>query len=115
LTWIELKTLLNTNEIIGIAMRACLKETKTVRSNTFELFGFDFMLDRDLNVKLIEANCNPSITEDSPLLAELIPKMLSTLETTQTTPSNSPSIESSTPKTNDSTTSNDSKKTAGIS
>ena len=34
------------------------------------------MLDRELNVRLIEVNCNPAITEDSPLLSELIPKMI---------------------------------------
>ena len=30
-----------------------------------------------MNVRLIEANCNPAITEDCDLLAELIPKMIS--------------------------------------
>ena len=34
------------------------------------------MLDRELNVRLIEANSNPAITEDSPLLSQLIPKMI---------------------------------------
>lgn len=37
------------------------------------------MVDRELNVRLIEVNCNPAITLDCPLLGELVPKMLSTL------------------------------------
>ena len=59
-------------------MRATLGQLirKQNRQN-FEIFGFDFLIDRELNVRLIEANCNPAITEDCPLLAELIPKMLS--------------------------------------
>ena len=46
---------------------------------TFEIFGFDFMLDDQFNTYLIEVNTNPCIEESSPLLAKLIPRMLSIL------------------------------------
>lgn len=38
--------------------------------------GYDFILDQDLNVWLIEVNTNPCIEESSPLLAMLLPRML---------------------------------------
>jgi hypothetical protein len=65
--------------IMGITMKATLGQLpRKQKHQAFEIFGFDFLLDRELNVRLIEANCNPAITEDCPLLAELIPKMIST-------------------------------------
>ena len=33
--------------------------------NGFELLGFDFMLDRDLNLTLIEVNTNPCLETNS--------------------------------------------------
>lgn len=64
--------------IMSITMKATLGQSpRKQKHQAFEIFGFDFLLDRELNVRLIEANCNPAITEDCPLLAELIPKMLS--------------------------------------
>lgn len=46
------------------------------RKYCFEIFGYDFILDDDFNVYLIEVNTNPCIEESSPLLAMLIPRML---------------------------------------
>ncbi|CAD8098530.1 unnamed protein product [Paramecium primaurelia] len=46
------------------------------RENTFEIFGLDFMIDDTFNVKMIEANTNPSIEICCPLLSKLIPQML---------------------------------------
>jgi Tubulin-tyrosine ligase family len=46
------------------------------RMNTFEIFGYDFMIDYDLKIKLIEVNTNPSIEICCPLLARIIPSML---------------------------------------
>jgi len=46
------------------------------RKHCFELFGFDFMLDADMNVWLIEANTNPCIEESSKLLEMLLPRMI---------------------------------------
>jgi hypothetical protein len=46
------------------------------RRNCFEIFGFDFMLDVDLNVWVIEVNTNPSIDESNALLSKIIPRMI---------------------------------------
>jgi len=40
------------------------------------LFGFDFMIDADLNCWLIEVNTNPCLEESSKLLEMLIPRMI---------------------------------------
>ena len=47
------------------------------RQACFELLGFDFMLDADLRVDLIEINSNPCLeTWSCPLLEGLIPKLV---------------------------------------
>lgn len=46
------------------------------RKHTFEMFGYDFILDEDFNVWLIEVNTNPCIEESSNLLKMLIPRMI---------------------------------------
>jgi len=43
----------------------------------FEIFGYDFMIDSQAKVWLIEINTNPCLEESSPLLHKLIPRMLS--------------------------------------
>lgn len=45
-------------------------------SNFFELFGYDFMVDEDFNVWLIECNTNPSLAESAKYLEQLIPRMI---------------------------------------
>jgi hypothetical protein len=42
----------------------------------FELFGFDFMFDVDLNPFLIEINTNPGLEISSPLISKLVPRMI---------------------------------------
>ncbi len=44
--------------------------------NTFEIFGYDFMIDETFKLKLIEANTNPCLEICCPLLARIIPNML---------------------------------------
>ena len=46
------------------------------RKLCFELFGFDFFLDIDYNVWLIEVNTNPCLEESSNILRRLLPRML---------------------------------------
>lgn len=46
------------------------------RKHCFELFGYDFILDEDYNVWLIEVNTNPCIEESSELLKILLPRMI---------------------------------------
>ena len=46
------------------------------RHCSFEIFGYDFMVDEDLRPWLIEVNTNPCLELSSPYLARLIPAML---------------------------------------
>ena len=46
------------------------------RNCSFEIFGYDFMIDEDLKPWLIEVNTNPCLELASPYLARLIPSML---------------------------------------
>jgi tubulin monoglycylase TTLL3/8 len=47
------------------------------RVHSFEIFGFDFMIDEDFTVQLIEANTNPCLEINGcPVLARIIPTML---------------------------------------
>ena len=44
--------------------------------NSFEIFGYDFMIDENFKVYLIECNTNPSLEICCPLLARIIPELL---------------------------------------
>ena len=46
------------------------------RKYTFEIFGFDFMIDCNFEPFLIEINTNPGLEESSPLIKMLVPRML---------------------------------------
>jgi len=46
------------------------------RQHSFELFGYDFILDQDFNLWLIEVNTNPCLEESSKLLKMLLPRMI---------------------------------------
>ena len=46
------------------------------RQFCFEIFGYDFLLDRLFSIWLIECNTNPCLEESSPLLEKLVPRML---------------------------------------
>jgi hypothetical protein len=43
---------------------------------SFEIFGFDFMIDENFAVYLIEANTNPCLETNSSILSRIIPTML---------------------------------------
>ena len=42
----------------------------------FEIFGYDFMMDEEYNVFLIEVNTNPGLEESSELIKVLVPRMI---------------------------------------
>ena len=44
--------------------------------NCFEIFGYDFMIDENFKVYLIEVNTNPCLEICCPLLARIIPELL---------------------------------------
>ncbi len=46
------------------------------RRNSFEFFGFDFMIDEDFRVWLIEVNTNPYVGIHNDSMNDVLPKML---------------------------------------
>ena len=64
-------------EIICITMRSVKEKiNKNNRNHQFEIFGYDFMLDENFNVFLIEINTNPGLEESSPWIKIIVPRML---------------------------------------
>ena len=64
-------------EIIIKSLLSTRKKLNPQRSrNLFEIFGYDFLIDRDYNVWLIEVNTNPCLEESSFLLKMLLPRMI---------------------------------------
>lgn len=71
------KILHKIRELIKIAFLAVKhKINMNDRKNCFEIFGFDFMIDAEYNVWLIEVNTNPSIDESNEYLSMIIPRMI---------------------------------------
>ena len=51
----------------------------SLQKYTFELFGYDFIIDEDMNYILIEVNTNPCLEESNTLLKRLLPRMVDNL------------------------------------
>lgn len=49
------------------------------RKNMFELFGFDFLLDEDFRIWLIEINTNPYLGTPNKEMQTLVPQMIEDL------------------------------------
>lgn len=63
--------------IIELTCRAVSSKINlNCRQNCFEIFGYDFIMDVDFNVFLLEVNTNPGLEESSPLIKTLVPRML---------------------------------------
>ena len=64
-------------EIISISMKSVKdKLNKNCNAHQFEIFGYDFMLDENFNLFLIEVNTNPGLEESSPWIEIIVPRML---------------------------------------
>ena len=69
--------LTNIIHIIEITVNATKNKINIMdRKNCFEIFGYDFILDKDYNPFLLEINTNPGFEESSPLIKMLVPRMI---------------------------------------
>ncbi|CAD8066522.1 unnamed protein product [Paramecium primaurelia] len=62
-------------EIVINSLRCCSDQLKN-RKRSFEVYGYDFMIDDQFNSWLIEVNMSPSSDTTTPVTAQIIPKML---------------------------------------
>ena len=62
---------------VYLSVRKTLNPYK--RKNSFELFGFDFLIDEDFRVWLIEVNTNPYLGVPNEYIKVLLPNMLDDL------------------------------------
>ena len=51
------------------------------KPGSFELFGFDLMIDEDLRVWLLECNTNPHLGMPNPMMKKRVPDMLNEMLT----------------------------------
>lgn len=64
-------------EIIEITTRSVKQKiNENNKEYSFEIFGYDFMMDEDFNVFLIEINTNPGLEESSEIIKMLVPRMI---------------------------------------
>jgi hypothetical protein len=54
---------------------ASLQDTIKQKSNCFELFGFDFLVDKNLKLWLLEVNMSPACSERADWLTEMLDDM----------------------------------------
>ena len=64
-------------EIIELTTKASKTVINKCKKNyCFEIFGYDFMMDEDKNVYLIEINTNPGLEISSKIIEILVPRMI---------------------------------------
>lgn len=57
----------------------CTDLNPSQREHSYELFGYDFLIDEDFRVWLIEVNTNPYLGVPNEFIKDLLPKMMSEL------------------------------------
>jgi len=62
-------------EQIAISLEA-VKAIFRVEKGCFELYGYDFLIDNNLDTWLVEVNTNPSLDESSGFLKALLARMV---------------------------------------
>jgi len=65
-------------ELICDTMKS-VKGKMSMQKHTFELLGYDFIIDEQQNTVLIEVNTNPCLEESNSLLKQLLPRMIDDL------------------------------------
>lgn len=64
-------------DLILVSMNAVGKKLKTVpNALSFQIFGYDFIIDKYLNPYILEINDNPGLEISSELISHLIPRMV---------------------------------------
>ena len=64
-------------KIIAISANASKNKINILsRKNCFEIFGYDFILDKNFEPFLLEINTNPGLEISSPLIEMLVPRMI---------------------------------------
>jgi len=64
-------------EIVKMTLMAVKdKINRSDRKYTFEIFGYDFIIDKEFNPYLLEINTNPDIEESSPIYKLIVPRMV---------------------------------------
>ena len=62
--------------IVDTFRATCFKLDPKRLLNSFEIFGYDFMIDEDFKLSIIEVNTNPCLETESPLLTRIIPELI---------------------------------------
>ena len=62
--------------IVDTFKASCFKIDPDRLSNSFEILGYDFMMDADFKLNLIEVNTNPCLETDSPLMTRIISELI---------------------------------------
>ena len=63
--------------IVELTMKSVKEKINPNKRNyCFEIFGYDFMMDVNLNVYLIEINTNPGLEISSPWIKAIVPRMV---------------------------------------
>ena len=63
--------------LVEISMKAVGKKLlKTSPVLSFEIFGYDFIIDNDFQPWILEINNNPGLVISSPVIQKIIPRML---------------------------------------
>ena len=62
------------NQVVFATLKAC-QESMEHRSNTFEVYGFDLILDEQLRPWVIEVNLSPACNERTEWLTKMVDDM----------------------------------------
>ena len=62
-------------EICRMTFESAKSQLKISKA-TFEIFGFDFLVDSQYQTWLLEVNTNPCLEESCPYLQQLLPRMI---------------------------------------